>query len=450
MTGWLDSYAKAFQRLLPSPMAIALVLTLVAAFSALTVSEPLEIVDSWSTGLWNPSLMRFGFQAMFMLVLGHVLALSTPVRRLLNRVVDIAVRSPRYSAVYVAVLAMLLGWLNWGLGLVAGALVARAVIDRGVANKGLVGAAGYMGLLIWHSGISGSAPLKVAEAGHLVSLYPKGADWATPITDSISIESTVFASWNLLLTLTVVLAIAVLFAFLGKMLPSSEVGAKAYEEVQGVVSKHTLAEKLDNGRGLAWMMGIAAIGTAVYLAIETGLEKGLSFVNPDWINLILLGVALIAHGSVTRLTAALDEAIGGASGILLQFPIYFGIMGIVTGTGLAEVLAGALVDSTTSTTLPLAIFTSSGVLNVFVPSGGGQWAVQGPLVIEACHSLGLSLEKGIMSMAYGDQWTNMLQPFWALPLLGITGLKAKDILPYTMAALLVSGVVFLIGLVLIV
>ena len=168
--------------------------------------------------------------------------------------------------------------------------------------------------------------MKVAEAGHLVSLYPKGADWATPITDSISIESTVFASWNLLLTLSVVLAIAVLFAFLGKMLPSSEAGAKAYEQVQGVVSKQTLAEKLDNGRGLAWMMGIAAIGTAVYLAIGTDFEKGLSFVNPDWINLILLGVALVAHGSVTRLTAALDKAIGGASGILLQFPIYFGIM----------------------------------------------------------------------------------------------------------------------------
>ena len=168
------------------------------------------------------------------------------------------------------------------------------------------------------------------------------------------------------------------------------------------------------------------------------------------INLILLGLALVAHGSISKLTYSLEKAIGGAAGILLQFPIYFGIMGIVSNTGLGGILAGALADTTTETTLPLAIYASSGLLNVFVPSGGGQWAVQGPLVIEACHSLGLSLEKGIMAMAYGDQWTNMLQPFWALPLLGITGLKAKDILPYTMAALLVSGVVFLIGLVLIV
>lgn len=450
MTGWLDSYARAFQRLLPSPMAIALVLTLVAAISALTVSTPLEVVSSWSDGLWNPALMRFGFQAMFMLVLGHVLALSKPVKKLLDRVVDIAVKTPRYAAVYVALLAMIMGWINWGLGLVAGALVARAVIDRGVAHKGLIGAAGYMGLLIWHSGISGSAPLKVAESGHLLSLYPKGAQWTTPIADSISIESTVFASWNLLLTVVVMAAISVLFYFLGGVLKPSEKQELEKESEVVEPEKESVAEKLDNGRGLAWLMGVAAVGTAIWLAVGGGLEKGLSFVNPDWINLILLGVALLAHGSVSKLTSALDSAIGGAAGILLQFPIYFGIMGIVTGTGLAEILAGALVESTTMSTLPLAIFTSSGVLNVFVPSGGGQWAVQGPLVIEACHSLGLPLEKGIMAMAYGDQWTNMLQPFWALPLLGITGLKAKDILPYTMAALLVAGVVFLAGLVLIV
>lgn len=450
MTGWLDSYARAFQRLLPSPMAIALVLTLVAALSALTVSTPIEIVDSWAKGLWNPALMQFGFQAMFMLVLGHVLALSSPIKKLLARVVDVAVKTPKLAAVYVAVLAMILGWLNWGLGLVAGALVARAVIDRGVANKGVVGAAGYMGLLVWHSGISGSAPLKVAESGHLVSLYPKGANWDVPLVDAISIESTVFASWNLMLTLVVMAAIVCLFYFLGKISPSTEVTEIAEKSDEVQLPKRSLAEKLDNGRGLAWLMGVVALGTSVYLAIGDGLEKGLSFVNPDWINLILLGLALVAHGSISKLTNALENAIGGAAGILLQFPIYFGIMGIVSNTGLGGVLAGALVDSTTETTLPLAIYASSGLLNVFVPSGGGQWAVQGPLVIEACHSIGLSLEKGIMAMAYGDQWTNMLQPFWALPLLGVTGLKAKDILPYTMAALLVSGVVFLIGLVLIV
>ncbi|HIK66923.1 MAG TPA: short-chain fatty acid transporter, partial [Flavobacteriales bacterium] len=216
------------------------------------------------------------------------------------------------------------------------------------------------------------------------------------------------------------------------------------------VRDYSISEKLDNARGLAWVFGVLFLGTAIWLTISSeSAATRLGFVTPDWINLILLGLALLAHGSIKNLLSALEKAIGGASGILLQFPIYFGIMGVVTGTGLVTILSGALVSSTNITTLPLAIFTSSGLLNIFVPSGGGQWAVQGPLVIEACHSMGMSLEKGIMAMAYGDQWTNMLQPFWALPLLGITKLKAQDILPFTLAALIVSGLVFIIGLLLI-
>ncbi|MGY8901860.1 MAG: TIGR00366 family protein, partial [Flavobacteriales bacterium] len=186
---------------------------------------------------------------------------------------------------------------------------------------------------------------------------------------------------------------------------------------------------------LAWSFGIVCTGTAIWLAVGSfgSNTTSLGFVTPDWINLILLGLAMLAHGSVSNMLTALEKAIGGASGILLQFPIYFGIMVSVTSSG----------------TLPLAIFGSSGLLNIFVPSGGGQWAVQGPLVIESCHAMGISLEKGIMAMAYGDQWTNMLQPFWALPLLGITGLKARDILPYTLAAMIVSGLVFVVSLLLI-
>jgi short-chain fatty acids transporter len=429
-------------------MAIALTLTIVAAGCALFISEPLDVVSAWSDGLWKPELMRFGFQSMYMLVLGHVLALSKPVRRFLDAVVDVAVRTPKYSAAYVALLAMTLGWMNWGLGLVAGALVAKAVIDRKVANPGLVGAAGYMGLLVWHSGLSGSAPLKVAESGHLASLYPAGMQWSTPIPDSISISDTVFTSWNFSITAMVILAIVMLFLWMGSTVKmgSVKVAKVSLPEEDQDSEITSVASWLDNGKFLALGIGGVAVGTAIWLALGQGGAVGLGFINPDWINLLLLGAALIAHGSVTKLVSALNKAIGGAAGILLQFPIYFGIMGIVTGTGLATLLAGALVDSTSLMTLPLAIFGSSGLLNIFVPSGGGQWAVQGPLLLEACHSMGLPLEKGVMAMAYGDQWTNMLQPFWALPLLGITGLKARDILPYTMAALIVAGVVFVLGL----
>ena len=464
---WLEAYSRGFQRFLPSPFAIALILTAVAFTCAyFSGSEGFEtVLKAWSNGLWNPALMRFGFQAMFMLVLGHVLALSTPVSKFLKRVVDLAMKNKQYAAAWVALFAMLLGWVNWGLGLVAGALLAKSVIDRSRSDKldinpGLVGAAGYMGLLVWHSGLSGSAPLKVAEPGHLLSIFPKGANWSTPLEEAISISRTVFTSWNFIITLTVIVSVVLLFIFLG-----SRVGSKAMDinindeenrekKVDSITENsgtRSIAEIIDKGKILAWAFGIVCTGTAIWLAVSSYGESStsLGFVTPDWINLILLGFALLAHGSVSNLVNALDSAIGGASGILLQFPIYFGIMGIVTGTGLADILSGALVSATTSNTLPLAIFGSSGLLNIFVPSGGGQWAVQGPLVIESCHAMGISLEKGIMAMAYGDQWTNMLQPFWALPLLGITGLKARDILPYTLAAMMISGLVFIISLFLI-
>ena len=461
---WLLAYSQGFHKFLPSPFAIALLLTAVAGFSALLITDADMVLRAWSDGLWNPSLLRFGFQAMFMLVLGHVLALSAPVKYLLDKVVILAVKNSALAPAYVALFALMLGWLNWGLGLVAGALLAKSVIDKSAKHgygirPGLLGAAGYMGLLVWHSGLSGSAPLKVAETGHLLSLYPKGADWQLPISDSISISSTVLSTWNIAITLGVIFAVVLLFALLGHLFTKPSEDSKLVspqsslkDEVRSYesVGASSISEKLDNGRGLAWLFGVLFLGTAIWLTISSELEATrLGFITPDWINLILLGLALLAHGSIKNLLSALEKAIGGASGILLQFPIYFGIMGVVTGTGLVNILSGALVSSTNLTTLPLAIFTSSGVLNIFIPSGGGQWAVQGPLVIEACHSMGMSLEKGIMAMAYGDQWTNMLQPFWALPLLGITKLKAQDILPFTLAALIVSGLVFIIGLLLI-
>jgi short-chain fatty acids transporter len=141
-----------------------------------------------------------------------------------------------------------------------------------------------------------------------------------------------------------------------------------------------------------------------------------------------------------------EEAIKGTSGILIQFPLYFGIMGIMKSTGMVVMISDFFTSIATSTTLPIFTFFSAGLVNIFVPSGGGQWAIQGPIVIESALKLGVSLPKAIMALAYGDQITNMLQPFWALPLLGITKLKAKEILPYTLILMCVGIIVYVLGL----
>jgi len=145
--------------------------------------------------------------------------------------------------------------------------------------------------------------------------------------------------------------------------------------------------------------------------------------------------------------SAIQEAISDVSGILIQFPLYFGIMGIMQDSGLASLIAKGMTDTATQFSLPLYTFLSAGIVNLFVPSGGGQWQIQGPIIIETAKATGTSLPKMIMALAYGDQLTNMLQPFWALPLLGITGLKAKDILAYTLILFLLGFMIFMIALI---
>ena len=152
------------------------------------------------------------------------------------------------------------------------------------------------------------------------------------------------------------------------------------------------------------------------------------------------------HRSIRSFLKAVNQAIGGASGILIQFPLYFGIIGIMKYSGLVGQISDFFVAYSNETTFPILTFMSSGLVNIFVPSGGGQWSIQGPIIIQAASEIGVGAPKAIMALAYGDQITNMLQPFWALPLLGITGLKAKEILPYTLILLLVGVVIFIGGL----
>ena len=157
---------------------------------------------------------------------------------------------------------------------------------------------------------------------------------------------------------------------------------------------------------------------------------------------------MLLHRNFYNYIKSIDNAIRGASGILIQFPLYFGIMGVMTHSGLIQIMSDFFVSISNENTFPLFTFLSAGIVNIFVPSGGGQWAVQGPIIVEAANQLGTSLPKSIMALAYGDQLTNMLQPFWALPLLGITGLKAKEILPYTLILLVVGAIIFITGLIL--
>ncbi|MBR9860270.1 short-chain fatty acid transporter, partial [bacterium] len=166
----------------------------------------------------------------------------------------------------------------------------------------------------------------------------------------------------------------------------------------------------------------------------------------NYINCSLLALAILLHQNFRSFLLALDEAIAGASGILVQFPLYFGILALMQAGGLIEACASFFIAISDENTYPIFTFFSAGIVNIFVPSGGGQWAIQGPIILQSATELGIPLPKCILAFAYGDQWTNMLQPFWALPLLSITGLKARDILPYTLILFILGGLLFLLSL----
>jgi short-chain fatty acids transporter len=419
----------------PSPLAIALGLTAVTAVAALFLGADVDTVaTSWRDGLWNRPLLVFAFQAALMLVLGHALALTPAVDRLIGKAVSLAGTTNARAAATVVLVACTAGWVNWGLGLIVGAVLARKVGERAQErghslHYGLIGAAGYSGLMVWHGGLSGSAPIKVAEAGHLADLASIAGIPSEALPAALPIGLTVFSAHNFIMTGALIAGAVAAAYWMGAKLDRTPGTGPPLPNTMAPATQSRVSPFL---RILPTLFGCVLLLLAAQKAAQHPDAARLGFIDPDWTNQTLLGLAFLLHGSLKRFLQAIDAAIGGTSGILIQFPLYFGIMGIMSGTGLVEALSMAMVRLSTPQTFELWTVLSAGIVNVFVPSGGGQWAVQGPLLIRAALDLGVPLERTILAMAYGDELTNMLQPFWALPLLGITGLAAKDILPFTL------------------
>jgi len=453
-----DKFVRIAQRILPSPFTIAIILTAVTILLALIFTPPktdqwhlLEILSYWEGGFFT--FLKFAMQMMLILVLGHVLALTRPANAVIQSLVKHCNSTPKAAAI-VTLISVLVAFFNWGLALILGAIFARKVGEyaskQGIAiNYPLIGAAGYSGLMVWHGGLSGSAPLKVAEEGH-------------KFVDAIGIvpfSQTIFSTMNLVCMLLLATILPLAMYWMGKRVKTEQLDIASEEQSETVVADTEAptakadeqlagAEKLDNSALLAYTLGGIMVFIGLYkvlllpLLSGEGFDWSFSFINPNYIIFMLFGLAILLHGSFNNFNQSVAKGIGGSAGIMIQFPLYAGIMGIMLSSGLVNVFSDAFVSISNSTTFPIFTFFSAGLVNVFVPSGGGQWLVQGPILIEASEKLGVPMAKSIMALSYGDQITNMLQPFWALPLLGITGLKAKEILPYTAFLLLVGMVIF--------
>ena len=447
-----------FKRFLPSPFIIAVLLTfttiiLAVIFSSFTDTDSslsfLEILSSWERGIWNSDLLVFAYQMILILVLGNILVLSSPVNKLILLIAKNATSTEK-AVVIVSFSVMLVAFFNWGLGLIFGAILARKIGDYSIENNielnyPLVGAAGYVGLMVWHSGISGSAPIKVAEDNHLFSLMSSREDsyLYENLPTSLNFDLTVLSNANLITFSVLLVLVPLAFYFLSKNTSTDNATLKTLELNSDPLPLVKL-RGLENSRSFSFIFAIVLL-TAFFYQYSDQLTK--FKITPNSLNFFMLGLSILLHSNFKSFLNALKLSINGASGILIQFPLYFGIMGIMKESGMIIFISDFFISISNEFTLPIFTFFSAAIINVFVPSGGGQWVIQGPVVIAAATELNVPIQKVVMALAYGDQLTNMLQPFWALPLLAITKLKAKEILPYTLIIMLVGLVVFILSLI---
>ncbi|MAX33946.1 MAG: short-chain fatty acid transporter [Halomonadaceae bacterium] len=423
---------KLVERYLPDPYIFVLLLTLVAAVAAIAVERqtPLEVLRFWGDGFWN--LLTFSMQMLLVLITGFMLANTPPVKRALSGLASKA-KNAGGAIVLVTVVSLVASWINWGFGLVVGALFAKELARQVRVDYRLLVASAYSGFLIWHAGLAGSIPLTIATEGH----------FTVEQIGVIPTSETIFSWFNLIIVGVLLISVPLVNRL---MLPSEDesvyVDPALLEEEQETRVRITRpAERLENSRALAWLVGIPGL---LFLLDHFVLRGG--GLNLNVINFLFLFLAIVLHQTPRRLLASLQEAIKGGAGIVIQFPFYAGIMAIMVQSGLAQTLSEAFVSFASAETLPFWSFISAGVVNLFVPSGGGQWAVQAPVMLPAAEALGADVPRIAMAVAWGDAWTNLLQPFWALPVLAIAGLKAKDIMGYCLIQLFISGAIIALGL----
>ncbi len=440
----INGSVRLVQRWLPEPFIFAIVLTLVAAVVAIPVCQqtPIEVLGNWGGGIWN--LLSFAMQMALVLVCGATLAAAPVIKRGITILAQIPKTPPAAIAIVTAVSALAC-WLNWGFGLIVGVIFAKEIARtlRGVDYRLLIASA-YSGFVVWHAGLSGSIPLTMATPGDALTTATNGI-----LTDPVPVSQTILNIHNLAMVALVTLAIVTVNTLMHPKpaeVVSIEPSLLAEPEPEPRTKATTPAERLENSRILGWIIALVGLG---YLVLKLGFGGGTLDLNS--VIMMFLFTGIILHGSPVAYVRAFGKAATGASGILLQFPFYAGIMGIITGVGasgisLGTVLSNACISISTPLTYPLLTFLCAAILNMFVPSGGGHWAIQAPIMFAAGADLGVDHGLTGIAIAWGDAWTNLIQPFWALPALAIAKLNAKDIMGFCLIDLLVTGVVICGGL----
>lgn len=434
-------FVRLADRWMPDPLVIAVFLTVVCIAAAVLFTDfgPVDTINAWGTSFWN--LLAFTMQMVLILGLGHIAAHTDPVNRVLQFIAD-RVKSANAAYAGMAALAGFLGLFSWGLALIVPAVMSRILAqscrDRGIrAHFPLIVASGWLGASTSMQGLSSSIPLTINTPGHFLESQ----------VGLVPLSETIFSLWSLAIVFIKLAAITFIVTRLApadgeiRELQSTE---PQYPSPSAPNSPDTSSPSgvVENARAVTLVLAVLA---AAYAAIHFGKGGAL---NLNTMNLCLLALGLALASSPRHYLHLLGNAGRVVAPFIIQYPLYAGIMGVIALSGLGAMFVGGFVAISGDHALPIWTFLSAGILNIFIPSAGGQWAVQGPVVVEAAHQLGADIPRVVMALTLGESWTNAIQPLYAIPVLAVAGLHVRDVMGYGVVILALNGAIYLTGLLL--
>jgi short-chain fatty acids transporter len=429
-----EFFVRLSMRYLPDPYLFVIILTMITFVIALAFTDrPLtSLFGDWYKGVFD--LFTYTLQALLIAVTGFAFAQAPSVNRVLDRIASIP-RTQAQAGVAVMLTTAGASLISWGLGLVTAGIMARQIAKQMPVNYGYLVAAAYGGFMVWASGVSSTIALASATPGNTMNVIETETGIVTPLTE------TILPWWNVLPVVILLIALALYYykvAPSGGML-SEEDRQKLAEEDEVVEEDHeaTPARRMENSPIFTLMLAALVVG---YFTV-TWSSGEFNFGLNELIAIFFL-LGWLAHRRPIRYVHAFQNSIRAGGPIALQFPLYGGLMGIMTSSGLSEVLAQGFVAFSSAATLPFWSFISSIIISIFVPSGGGHWVVQGPVMTPAASALGADQAMTAMGVAYGEQVANMLQPFWALPVLAIVGLGIRQVMGYEVLAFFIGMLIF--------
>lgn len=446
-----ERFTRFAERYIPDAFIFALLATFLVVGSALVFTDatPMAIVKIWGDSFWE--LVAFTMQMALIIITGYVVATAPAVYRLIARLATLPSSGPSAVAM-VALFSMVSSWFNWGFSLIFSAMLAKEVARKvhDVDYRAL-GASTFMGLgSIWAQGLSGSAALQMATESALPPAIREivAAQGLVP-GGVIGLKDTIFL-WQSLVSVAVEIPIVTLLFYFATP-KGTRAKTAAMLGIDLGSSPAELSEPPRKGTPGEWLehvpylnFAFVILSTAYFIQYFAESKSGLAALNFNTINLFFLTVGVLAHGTPARLMRAVKEATPGVWAIILQYPFYAGIAAVISKTHLNAALAHWFVTISSAKTFPALIAVYSALLGMFVPSGGSKWVIEAPYVMQAAHELKVHLGWMVAVYDLGEALANLVQPFWMLPVLGLLGLRARDIMGYTFLVFLVLTPVVLV------